>query len=148
MPRSPGAYHAHDEWFFQPDTDGGVTITTPSGNLTVTPDVWASIVAFVSHRGDTAERWSMARRFHMGAEREASGALPPGGVRAILRHFRADHLPPHLRVVSQPCGDLAWAMVARLPVHDPQLLLGLTDLLRAKDCFVRAALTDDPAPTS
>lgn len=62
------------------------------------------------------------------------------GVRDLMRHFEFGHLPEGpLRATSAMCSDLAWGMVMTLP-DSPQLTNGLWDLLRAKDCFVRAAL--------
>lgn len=57
----------------------------------------------------------------------------------LLKHFAFDHLPPHLRAVSQPCSLLAEAMVRALP-DGPELTAGLRKLLEAKDCFVRQAV--------
>jgi hypothetical protein len=56
---------------------------------------------------------------------------------AVLKHFKYEHLPPHLQAVSKPCGDLAYAMADTLP-EGPDLTVGLRDLLTAKDNFVRA----------
>ncbi|MYR37042.1 hypothetical protein [Streptomyces sp. CFMR 7] len=61
----------------------------------------------------------------------------------LLRYFEDDHLPPHLRAVSKPCGDLAQELVDALP-DGPELTAGLRKLLEAKDCFVRAALDTTP----
>lgn len=61
----------------------------------------------------------------------------------MMRYFEYTHLPLALRRVSQPCGDLAQAMVDMLP-DGPQLTTGLRKLLEAKDCFVRAALPRPP----
>lgn len=55
--------------------------------------------------------------------------------------FQFDHLPAHLAVISEPCAYLAQQMVDTLP-DGPELSAGLRKLLEAKDCFVRAALTD------
>jgi hypothetical protein len=59
------------------------------------------------------------------------------GTTGLLRFFAFDHLPPHLRAVSQPCCFLAEAMVRALP-DGPELTAGLR---KAKDCFVRQAVT-------
>lgn len=65
-------------------------------------------------------------------------ALPP-----ILRYFGFAHLgEERLRAVSQQCHDLAFHMAMELPAG-PELSAGLRHLLEAKDCFVRAALSDD-----
>lgn len=57
---------------------------------------------------------------------------------AILKHFRYDHLPPHLQEVSKPFADLAHQAAHTL--EGPELTAGLRKLLEAKDCMVRAAL--------
>lgn len=56
----------------------------------------------------------------------------------ILKHFKSDHLPPHLQEVSAPICTLAHVMADT--VNGPELTVGLRKLLEAKDCFVRAAL--------
>jgi hypothetical protein len=61
----------------------------------------------------------------------------------ILKFFRYDHLPPHLRLVAKGSADLAFEMVRSC--HKPEamtheLSAGLRKLLEAKDAFVRAAL--------
>lgn len=61
----------------------------------------------------------------------------------LLRYFEYEHLPAPLQEVSRPFHDLAHDMAARL--SGPQLIHGLFDLIRAKDCMVRAAL---PAATA
>lgn len=60
----------------------------------------------------------------------------------ILRHFAFKHLPPHLRQVSEPVGELAKLMDQNLP-DCPEKSAGLRKLLEAKDCFVRAAIEGD-----
>lgn len=55
--------------------------------------------------------------------------------------FAFEHLPEHLRLISQPCAVLAQDMVAHL-ADGPELSAGLRKLLEAKDCFVRAALAE------
>jgi hypothetical protein len=57
----------------------------------------------------------------------------------VLQFFAYDHLPEHLQVISAACYDLAHEMAEVLP-DGPELTVGLRDLLRAKDCFVRAAV--------
>jgi hypothetical protein len=64
-------------------------------------------------------------------------------IRAILRYFAWEHLPPQLQVVSQPFGALAHRMVETLPTSGDrafETLAGLRRLLEAKDCAVRAAV--------
>ena len=67
------------------------------------------------------------------------------GTLHLLRYFDTRHLPEDLAAVSTPVGDLARAMVERLP-DGPELTTGLRKLLEAKDCLVRAAL--DARPTT
>lgn len=57
----------------------------------------------------------------------------------LLRQFDYAHLPEHLQAVSKPFHDLAHEAVGDLP-GTSQVRQGLWDLLRAKDCFVRAAV--------
>lgn len=69
-------------------------------------------------------------------------------VYAVLKHFRYDHLPPHLQAISRPLGDLAAQMADNLP-EGSDLVEGLRRLLEAKDNFVRAAvgmMTNEPGP--
>lgn len=56
---------------------------------------------------------------------------------SLAKQFEYDHLPLKLRTPSILCHDLAAAMIENLP-DSIQLKQGLWDLLRAKDCFVRA----------
>lgn len=57
----------------------------------------------------------------------------------LLRFFRWDHLPEHLRGVSKPFGQLALELVELLPANrEREKSLDL--LLAAKDAAVRAAL--------
>lgn len=51
--------------------------------------------------------------------------------------FAFDHLPPHLKRISQPFSEMAEDMVDLLP-DGPELSAGLRKLLEAKDCMVRA----------
>lgn len=57
----------------------------------------------------------------------------------ILQFFAYEHLKPEAQLVSRPFSDLAMVIVARLPANE-QRHLALIDLLRAKDCAVRAFL--------
>jgi hypothetical protein len=59
---------------------------------------------------------------------------------AILRWFEYDHLPDHLRPVSQMCHDVAHEMARRFPDGGPELTAGLRHLLEGKDAFVRCAV--------
>jgi hypothetical protein len=66
-----------------------------------------------------------------------TGELHPAVV-DLLRYFEYGHLPPHLQAISRPFHNLAHDMAERLT--GPQVRDGLFDLLRSKDCMVRAAL--------
>lgn len=59
-------------------------------------------------------------------------------IRDLLMQFAYGHLPEHLQVVSRPLCEMANRLARQLH-PGPQLKQGLWDLLRAKDCFVRAA---------
>lgn len=60
---------------------------------------------------------------------------------STLQYFDFEHLPDHLKEVSKPFHDLAYKLVSSMGCFDnPQLDLCLIDLLRAKDCAVRAQL--------
>lgn len=59
----------------------------------------------------------------------------------ILRYFEFDHLPVRLQRISAPFHTLAHGLVEFLP-PSAELSAGLRKLLEAKDCAVRAALTD------
>lgn len=65
----------------------------------------------------------------------------------VLRYFHYEHLPPHLRAVSQPFCELAVTMCHLLP-RNAETSTMLRKLLEAKDCAVRANVTDKdhPAP--
>lgn len=49
------------------------------------------------------------------------------------------HLPTHLAAVSKPFHDLGHQLVNELPVGY-QLIVGLQQMLEAKDCMVRMAV--------
>lgn len=59
----------------------------------------------------------------------------------ILRYFEYRHLPEQLQAVSEPFCRLAHHMAENLP-GGPETSAGLRKLLEAKDCAVRAALTE------
>jgi hypothetical protein len=61
----------------------------------------------------------------------------------MLQFFEYEHLPPHLREVSAPFGDLARKIVADLPPN-AERTTALRKLLEAKDCAVRARLYREP----
>jgi hypothetical protein len=57
----------------------------------------------------------------------------------IHQFFAFDHLPPHLREVSQPFGILAEEIIRTLP-RNPERTVALRKLLESKDAAVRARL--------
>lgn len=57
----------------------------------------------------------------------------------MLRWFEFAHLPPSLQLISQPFGELAGMICARLD-EGPERTVALRKLLEAKDAAVRAAL--------
>jgi hypothetical protein len=59
--------------------------------------------------------------------------------RQILKFFKSDHLPQHLKVIAAEVEDLAMYMDEVLP-ECAETSAGMRKLLEAKDCFVRAAL--------
>ena len=59
---------------------------------------------------------------------------------ALLRYFTFDHLPEHLRAISEPFHTLAYRLATNTDLHGPELTVALRKLLEAKDCAVRAAL--------
>lgn len=59
----------------------------------------------------------------------------------VLRWFSFDHLPNGLpRSVSAMIGAVAGEVITMIDVDDPELTRGLSRLLEAKDCLVRAAI--------
>lgn len=63
------------------------------------------------------------------------------GVEQLLSFFEYKHLPESLQAVSLHFSNLAHEMVLELP-DSAEFTAGLRKLLEAKDCFVRAKLTD------
>jgi len=59
----------------------------------------------------------------------------------IMKYFKYEHLPDHLKTVSAPVGELARQMDTSLP-DCAEKSAGLRKLLEAKDCFVRAKLEE------
>ncbi len=70
-------FHVKDGWFFEGPGHGspnrGVTIRKAKygdngylvfEEITMDADSWASVVAAVSAKGTTGDRWERARRFH------------------------------------------------------------------------------------
>lgn len=60
----------------------------------------------------------------------------------ILQFFAYEHLPPHLRDVSRPFGEMAKSIVDTLP-RNPERTVALRKLLESKDAAVRAFLFKD-----
>ena len=64
-------------------------------------------------------------------------------IESILEFFEYEHLPAGpVRDASKPFGKLATVMAEDWPDH-PQTLEGLRKLLEAKDCAVRAVVSDE-----
>jgi hypothetical protein len=63
----------------------------------------------------------------------------------IMQFFAYDHIPPHLREVSEPFGKMAQTIVDTLP-RNPERTVALRKLLEAKDAAVRAKLAKGEAP--
>lgn len=63
-------------------------------------------------------------------------------IEPMLQFFAFQHLPEHLRKVSQEFYVLAYWIVENLP-RNPERTVALRKLLEAKDCAVRAALWKD-----
>lgn len=66
-----GRFHVKDNWFFERLDDGGVRISAPdslgpgaSQIVDLDPNSWASIIAHVSHEGETSEKYFAALDFH------------------------------------------------------------------------------------
>ncbi len=57
----------------------------------------------------------------------------------IMKYFEFNHLPEHLQAISKPFAELAVGMIVGKCDFD-ETTAGLRDLLRAKDCAVRARL--------
>ena len=57
----------------------------------------------------------------------------------ILKFFKFDHLPEHLRKVSEPFRELAEHLEENLP-GGPEKSVALRKLLEAKDAAVRSSI--------
>jgi len=57
----------------------------------------------------------------------------------IMKFFKYNHLPEHLKLVSKPFCKLAEALLIAVP-DNAERAVGLRKLLEAKDCAVRAIL--------
>lgn len=62
-------------------------------------------------------------------------------IACLLSYFEYEHLPEHLKAVSQPFCELAKDVASRTE-DSPELSAGLRKLLEAKDCIVRASLIE------
>jgi hypothetical protein len=63
----------------------------------------------------------------------------PQPIGHVMQFFKFEHLPAHLREVSQPFGELASWLVLHCP-HNPELTVALRKLLESKDAAVRAVI--------
>jgi hypothetical protein len=63
----------------------------------------------------------------------------PQPIGHVMQFFHYEHLPAHLREVSQPFGELASWLVLHCP-HNPELTVALRKLLESKDAAVRAVI--------
>jgi hypothetical protein len=62
---------------------------------------------------------------------------------SLLKFFEYEHLPEHLKKVSEPFCELARRLVGpEFDLAGPEATVALRKLLEAKDCAVRAALTE------
>ena len=59
----------------------------------------------------------------------------------ILEFFKFDHLPEHLQEISKPFANLAHAMADSTNPTNAETAAGLRKLLEAKDCAVRAVVS-------
>ena len=69
----------------------------------------------------------------------STDAKSTDAIEPMEKFFAFEHLPAHLRVVSQPFGELAATMIKTLP-RNPERTVMLRKLLEAKDCAVRSLL--------
>ena len=60
----------------------------------------------------------------------------------VMQFFAFEHLPPHLREVSEPFCKLASVIEATLP-RNPERTVALRKLLEAKDAAVRALVAQE-----
>lgn len=57
----------------------------------------------------------------------------------ILQFFKFNHLPEHLKAVSEPFCNMAQSIVLNLP-RNPERTIALRKLLESKDAAVRAKI--------
>jgi len=62
---------------------------------------------------------------------------------SLIQYFAFEHLPDHLKVISQPFGELARKMDEILP-DGAEKTVFLRKLLESKDCAVRSVLFKAP----
>lgn len=70
----PPAFHWREGIYFYRDTNGSVVIEQRGGayfTATIPANEWASIVAFVSAKGENAETYTAALSFHAGGQPHA-----------------------------------------------------------------------------
>lgn len=69
-------FHAKNGWFFERQEDGSVKVISPKDRIILDPDTWASVIASMSIRGDSAEAFQEAKRLHSLEKQE----IQPGDV--------------------------------------------------------------------
>jgi hypothetical protein len=72
---------------FRREPNGSVTVERQGDQLTLTADMWASIVASVSAQGETQATWTAARALHDSTAHDPADD-DSAIVRAIHRHER------------------------------------------------------------
>ena len=88
----------------------------------------------ILHSGSDVVWWSPLRKLHLTKRKQQMEPTEP-----IMQFFAYEHLPAHLREVSEPFGELAILMTSILP-RNPERSVALRKLLEAKDAAVRARL--------
>ena len=63
---------------------------------------------------------------------------------SLIQFFAFEHLPDHLKAISQPFGELARKMDEILP-DGAEKTVALRKLLESKDCAVRSVLFKNPS---
>jgi len=63
---------------------------------------------------------------------------------SLIQFFAYEHLPDHLKVISQPFSMLAKVMDEKLP-DGAEKTVALRKLLESKDCAVRSVLFKTPS---
>lgn len=62
-------------------------------------------------------------------------------IHPLLKYFKCDHLPAHLKKISLPFADLALKMNMELKPCE-EMDFCMRKLLEAKDCAVRSAIPE------